>query len=675
MKTWVGITALLASGAFLAFARAWTPELRFVLLAHVVVGGVVVPAVLRGLFRRLRASVPELAPRTAFAALVLVVLVFLLPYLQIPIGLSQRATAVVWVALAVSGAVTWRGLRGWFGHVEWSTRLVLEVLHALLWAIAAVTGPLLVALGGGRALAMLFAVHRFGGLFMVALGLVAVARIGWVRLREKHPLEWPQVAVVAGALALVVLGVVEPRLRVREVTMHLSTIPWAERVPAERDALPLAVDPELLALGKSCGAEKGCHGGVLSDHARSSHDRSLAPPHIARVFALLESDAGPGNETTCLGCHYPRALAEPPSAATDPLTAHSDMGCVFCHSASRVELGRGAERGRTAISLRLDERSLEAFRLPERGDGHLGAITRRALDLTLGAHGRSLAPAVLGRDDFCLACHGAQIEPVADARSCVTCHMPPRVQLRLAVDGESESRAKSHLFPGTNLMLPSLLGDRPTLAVLDAWGSGEMLASDFPPEEYRAIPKALPAMGPGRLGEFRYLDASVASLAAPRVGGDWPIEVRTTNLSIDHGFPAGPMDLLEMWLEVSVADESGRVVFASGQLDERGRVPSDARRMGGHAIDRDGGRLEYYRVWRSTGDVVERALTLGQTTADAFSVSLPADVGRQLTVRARWRYRELNTEFSAWAYDGAPPAWPILDVARAFAQFAVDDRG
>lgn len=675
MTAWVGITALLASGAYLAFGRAWTPELRLVLLAHVLVGVAVVPVVLRGLFRRLRSSVPELAPRTAFAALVLVVLVFLLPYLQIPIGLSQRATAVVWVALAVSGAITWRGLRGWFGHVEWSARLVLEVLHALLWAIAAVTGPLLVALGGGRALAMLFAVHRFGGLFMVALGLVAAARVGWVRVCERRPLRWGEVAAVVGALAIVVLGVVEPRFRLREVTMHLSTIPWAEREPAERDALPLDLDPELLSLGKSCGAEKGCHGGVLSDHARSSHDRSLAPPHIARVFALLDTDTGPGNQTTCLGCHYPRALAEAPGAATDPLAAHSDMGCVFCHSVSAVEVARVGQAGRTAITLRVDERALEAFRLPERGDGHLGPLTRRALDLTLGAHGRSLAPAVLKTDAFCLACHGAQIEPAANARTCVTCHMPPRTQLRLAVDGDSESRAKSHLFPGTNLMLPFLRGDRPTMAVLDAWGSGAMLAEDFPPEEYRAIPKALPSMGAERLGEFRYLDARVVSLAPPRPGSEWPIEIRTTNLSIDHGFPAGPMDLLEMWLEVSVADESGRMLFASGELDGVGHVPPDARRMGGHAVDRDGGRLEHYRVWRSKGDVVERALELGETSADAFTVRLPADVGRQLTVRARWRYRELNPAFSAWAYDGSPPAWPVLDVARAFGQFPVDDRG
>ena len=65
------------------------------------------------------------------------------------------------------------------------------------------------------------------------------------------------------------------------------------------------------------------------------------------------------------------------------------MGCVFCHSVSAVEVARVGQAGRTAITLRVDERALEAFRLPERGDGHLGPLTRRAFVIdeeALAAH-------------------------------------------------------------------------------------------------------------------------------------------------------------------------------------------------------------------------------------------------------------------------------------------------
>ncbi len=668
MRTFAGIVALLTTGAWLAFGSAWTPELWVALVAHVVVGALVVPWVLRGLFRRLRTFVPELAPRTAFATLVLLLVVCLLPYLRIPIGLSQSRTAWVWLALAVSGAVALQGLRGWFGRVMWSPRFVLELLHALLWAMAATTGPLLVLLGGGRPLAMLFAVHRFGGLLMVGLGVIALIRVAWTRLRAGRPIlrrEWGVVAIAVTVLA-VALG--EPRFRVRETTIHLSTVPYAERPPAERDALPLPLDPELLSLNQSCGGESGCHAGVLSDHARSSHDRSMRPTHLERPLALLAEETGPAEVVICLGCHQPRALAEPQPPRPD-YTAHSSMGCVFCHSFAAVDLP--SDRSRSALRLRVDERGLAPFRTAERRGGALGTWLRLAIDLTPRAHGRALAPRVLKRDDACLVCHRGQIVPASQPRSCVTCHMPPRQQLRLAREGEPESLAKSHLVPGTNTLLPSLLGDRPTVALMEAWASSEMLTEDLPFEEYRAIPKALPTLGPERLGEFRYLDVAIDVDAPARSAETWPLAVHTTNLSIDHAFPAGPMDLLEMWLELDVRDESGRVLFTTGRRDASGRLAPDAHRMGGHALDRDGHRLERYRVWRSTGDVVERALQRGESTVDRFEVPLPADVGERLTVRARWLYREINPAFAEWAYDGRPPALPDVEVARGFAQATV----
>lgn len=668
MRSWIGIVALLATGAWLAFGNAWTPVLWSALVAHVVVGVLVVPLVLRGLFRRLRSFVPELAPQTAFATLVLVVLVFLLPYLRIPIGLSPSHTAWVWLALAVSGAVALRGLRGWFGRVIWSPRFVVELLHALLWAMAATTGPMLVLLGGGRPLAMLFAVHRFGGLLMVGLGVIALGRIAWARIRDRRPIVVREWGVVLVATLVIAAAAAEPRLRVREVAIHLSTTPYAERPEAERDALPLPFDPELASLDRSCGVEGGCHAGVLADHARSSHDRSMKPRHFQRTLELLAHETGAEETAICLGCHQPSALAEPQPPRPD-YAAHSDMGCVFCHSFSRVELS--ADRTHSVIHLRLDERGLEPFRGAERNGGVLGRWLRWAVDLTPRAHGRALAPAVLKSDAACLVCHQAQIEPAPAARSCVTCHMPPRQQLRLATENEPESLARSHLFPGTNTLLPLGLGDRSTAALLEAWASSEMLTEDFPFEEYRAIPRALPTLGPERLGEFRYVDVAIDTSAPRERGGSWPLVVRTTNLSIDHAFPAGPMDLLEMWLELEVRDETSRVLFVSGQRDSAGLLAADTHRMGGHALDRDGHRLERYRVWRSAGDVVERSLDRGESTIDRFEVPLPADVGQRLTIRARWLYREINPEFARWAYDGQPPELPVIEVARGFAQAPV----
>ncbi len=702
MKLWAGIAALLATGLWMALGREWSPLFRAGLVAHVVIGLLVVPTVLRGLYRRLSGSLPKLRPPAAIATLVLVTVSFILPYLRIPIGLPPQASAVIWGVLLVCGVVVWSGLKGWFAELEWSRARVLEVLHALLWALCAATGPLIVALGGGRRLTLLFGVHSAGGLTMVVLGTLALLRVLFGRWRAAGSRPGPMAAAVLGSAA-VAGGIVWWRIAPpASVALHLSAIPWSIRDPSERDALPLPVDPAMLSIASSCGDGSGCHAEVLADHRRSPHDRSMRTRHMERSLELLDSEAGPGNRTTCAGCHQPRLLAETRGEAA---RSQEGLSCVVCHAARAVELA--GDPRKSTIALALDSRALSGFAAAEGKSGSLDRWTRLFVNLNPGAHGRSFKPALLGRDELCLACHRLQIEPSKHGPRCLTCHMPPRDALALGPesgDGASASappalaspedppwardprdpgadraapeggatQPRSHFFPGTDAMLPTLLGDRGAAHLVRAWASSDLLMEDFPATEYAAIPSDAPPMGEERLAGFRYLDLRAVPGAPPRRGEPWRLRLVTTSRFIDHAFPAGPMDLLEMWLEVEVRDESGRLVFESGALGADHRVEPGAHRMGGYAVDANGAHVEHYQVWNTAREVVERHLVAGESTDDVFDVPIPADAGSLLTVRARWLYRELAQDYVEWAYGAGAAPVPSIELARAFAQARVE---
>ncbi len=676
-----GILLVFATGLWIALDPDWAHAYRLALAAHGLLAVLFVPAALRGLFRHLRRELPELAPLTAVAGMTLILCGFLLPHL--PSGnIAPSLGAVLIVSVVVSGTVLWLGLRRWIARVVWRRATVLEIVHLLLWATCAATGPVLVvaALGGASAGASLtFLVHRVFGLAMVGIGTWALAerrlRARFSGATERAGAALGVVLAFAATIAGAAHGVAALRAP-RPMTLHLSTVPLAERPVDERDPLPLAIDPALLAISRSCGGPAGCHPDVVSDHTRSSHARSMQPPHMRRSLELLASERGAQETPICFGCHDPGALARTDPSRID-LSADQGLACTACHAMRSARLAEG--RHASVLTLALDPVRLEPFARAETSGAEVDRWTRLLIWLNPRAHGRALEPAILSSDGACLVCHGAQIHRSAPEPGCITCHMPPRGDLDhpsqaaaqiVVTEPARESTARSHRFLGSNVTLPVVLGDAESAALTARWLSSELLRDNVPNHDYGVDPER-PELSDARRRGFFYVDAHVESEAPPVAGQAWRFHVRTRNELVNHGFPAGPMDLLEVWLELSVLDGTGREIFRSGFLDDSGRVPADAHRLGGHAVDAHGQPIDRYRVWDMDHEVIERAIALGESADDAFQVPIPANAGGFVSVRARWLYRELNPEFVEWAYGpefASSTPLPAAEVARTFFQ-------
>ena len=156
-------------------------------------------------------------------------------------------------------------------------------------------------------------------------------------------------------------------------------------------------------------------------------------------------------------------------------------------------------------------------------------------------------------------------------RVCQDCHMP----LEEATLGDVAAKGgmvKSHRFLAVNTALPFLRGDSGTIARIEEFLRDEKLRVD------------LFAVRRENGGEVLAPAGEVAVSPGERIQFD----VVVRNKGVGHTFPGGTNDSNEGWLEVTVADEQGRALAASGLVRQDGHVDPGAHFYKALLVDRHG---------------------------------------------------------------------------------------
>jgi hypothetical protein len=66
------------------------------------------------------------------------------------------------------------------------------------------------------------------------------------------------------------------------------------------------------------------------------------------------------------------------------------------------------------------------------------------------------------------------------------------------------------------------------------------------------------------------------------------IIVKVKNETAGHNLPTSLTEVREMWLEITVTDDKGKVVYKSGGLDKDGNVDPSAEMFNAYAVDEQG---------------------------------------------------------------------------------------
>ncbi len=433
-----------------------------------------------------------------------------------------------------------------------------------------------------------------------------------------------------------------------------------------------AIDARLLGGSKSC-MSSGCHANIGKEWEASAHRYSAMDPAFRKVQHAMAVEKGPESTRYCGGCHDPISLFSGSKnldnkKLTNPIGLDEGISCVTCHSITKVDV-----KGNAAYKVSRPEPYM--FELKK------GTAARIISDFLIRAypkhHVDSYERTLLKTPEFCGSCHkqfiNKQVNGVGWVQlqnqydnwrkshwnvphnpmktiECRECHMP-LVATYDPGNGDSldynrtpnDHKHRSHRFLGGNQLMPVLLhlpGGKEQVKLVNEWLKGEIQIPEIATKWHNgpAIPIEL------------HVPASIHS------GQTVAMDVTVTNNKPGHNFPTGPLDLIQAWIQLTVKDGQGNVIYSSGKLDKHHFIPPGTFVYRAEPVDQFNSVINKHNLWELVGVKFSRSLYPGFSDQANYKfkydksgkahllhavTSTPAR-GDTLYVSARLCYRKFN---------------------------------
>ena len=406
---------------------------------------------------------------------------------------------------------------------------------------------------------------------------------------------------------------------------------------------------ELLEIDALVGSARcgECHPEIYGQWQASLHRAGAEDVFYRFAVDRMAGNYGPPPTRLCVACHEPGALLAGRvdlAAAPSPSTRVEGISCLSCHlvTATVETTQQPASVANGAYVVTPLPRDLA---LPP-PDADRDALRR---------HAQALRRPFLSQNRFCDSCHRfflptqligsppgrlrlqseeALGTPFGDPsapgyKSCVDCHMP-----LVAGDDPAakEGRVHDHRALGANVMIPALAGDRAQVEATEAFR---------------------------RAGA---VDLQVGDLTRGADGG-LTLPVTLKNGKNGHDFPTGATDISEAWLEGTLTDATGRVVWSSPGLDERRYLSPDAPSLNSVVLLAGGNLDDLHDLMSQTELKRHPRVRPGGERTLAFAVRLPDDARAPLTARVVLRARHGNERWNRWTFNFEDVVVPVTDLA------------
>ncbi len=193
----------------------------------------------------------------------------------------------------------------------------------------------------------------------------------------------------------------------------------------------------------------------------------------------------------------------------------------------------------------------------------------------------------------------------------------------------NDRKQRSHRFLGGNQFIPlalNLPGAKEQVRLTNKWLRGEI---DIPEiaDKWRKGP---------------VVPVEVMVPATARPGAPITIQTVLTNNKAGHDFPTGPLDIIQSWVELSVTDQAGRIVFQSGQRDTANFIATGSFMLKAEPVDENGNLIDKHNLWEMVGVRYRRSLFPGFSDRQKFTFACPAANVTELHVTARLMYRKAD---------------------------------
>lgn len=458
---------------------------------------------------------------------------------------------------------------------------------------------------------------------------------------------------------------------------------------------------------ESCG-DAGCHQEIYNEWRPSAHGFAAEDTLFLRVQDLLAESKGAAATRSCAGCHDPVALL---GATRDgsPITegrlyTHDGVSCVSCHSVTETTTaGNGSYRlgapqpylfeySDTEFARRLNSFLIRSY--PEQHNNDYGRALYKSSEFCAACHKQVPLPGVA--TDVGLAQEQNEYDSWKNGRwyhednpektvDCRECHMP-LVASNDPASGDNvdtyrssgDGKHRSHRVLASNMYIPtlqSLPGGTEQAEKTIAWLRGEI---DIPEIESKWV------KGP-------VVDIQISAPDRIEPGELVNITLFLHNNKTGHDFPAGPLDLLESWVELTVQDNLGRTLLLLGDADTENPALDAPIIYKADWYDRRGLPVDTHNLWDVVGASYKNTLASDSVEIADIAFQCPG-IGRprisesysetgpgerktdvvfsidnlevaELRVSARLLYRKANPEFLRRVFGVTDPVdAPVIEL-------------
>lgn len=359
---------------------------------------------------------------------------------------------------------------------------------------------------------------------------------------------------------------------------------------------------------KVCGT---CHSEIYKQWESSAMALSWEDPIYRAILDRASQATGGDIDNFCIGCHSPIGLTTGNAKVStkDNAIASRGVDCETCHNISKIV---GIGNGAFALTPNKFGRSLK---FGPRSDASSPFHDTVYSDL----HTKS---------EFCSSCHNVThpfnklaIERTFDewrdslyrgqGIECQDCHMTPGPGVntnpgKSASMGKDREHIFSHQFAGANTTLLKHFGKNEA-----AKASAEMLKS-------------------AAIIEFLDLSTSV------NAGKSEMIKLKVSNVGAGHKLPTGFPEGREVWVDFSVTDKNGKLIYRLGKIDH-GHTEPGTKSFKATLGDKNGDVVDV-NVWEADRILADTRILPNSYAILDYMIEIPEDAEGPLTYNAVLKY-------------------------------------
>ncbi|MGC1383591.1 MAG: tetratricopeptide repeat protein [Candidatus Acidiferrales bacterium] len=464
-----------------------------------------------------------------------------------------------------------------------------------------------------------------------------------------------------------------------------------------------------------------CHADIYKQWQSSAHHfSSFNNPWYRKSIEYMQDTIGVKPSKWCAGCHDPALLYsgmfdKPVREVEDTPAGQAGLGCMMCHSVSRVK----STMGQADFMLEYPE----LHKLAASNNSVVRWLHDYLTDLNPEPHRRVFLKPFMRTQtaEFCSTCHKVHLDiPVnhyrwvrgfndydnwqasgvsgqgarsfyypKNSQMCADCHMP---STKSSDAGNIAGLIHSHQFVAANTAVPFANNDQSQLNATENFlKNGEVSVDVFAimPERMpsagasgsnagRAIATGAGGMGTRNLqttfavgeeaessvpvNESPDAATPIALITAPlnrttaavKRGGTYRVDVIVRTRKVGHFFPGGTVDAFDCWVELKATDDKGQTIFWSGSVADDGTGPVDpsAHFYKSLQIDAHGNPINKRNAWSTRATVYVHLIPPGAADTIHYRMKIPAGAGDKIHLEAKVNYRKFTWYNTQFAFAG-----------------------